>query len=193
MKIRGVFTEIPLLLRAVSLYLAAGLLTVFYFTSPILLSSSATHISKSPIVVSVVVIDGEPKSFSMKKFNISLPIKDGLYTKSSNSWTLSDDAVYFALMSERPNNQHGTTFIYGHNNDKVLGRLSETVIGDTVSIITTNGHEFMYSYVRDSIVSPDVTDVLYEKSPTPQLVVMTCDGIWSQARRLMYFDLIEAK
>jgi LPXTG-site transpeptidase (sortase) family protein len=139
------------------------------------------------------IIDGQPISFAVERLNIALPVKDGAYSADIGGWTLSDDAVYYAQMTALPNNQRGSTLIYGHNQDKVIARLSDLVVGDLATITTENGHIFKYTYVSDAIVPPDLTTILYDNPDQPRLTVMTCEGIWSQTRRLMYFNLVEAE
>ncbi len=196
-KPRQIITRTPLFLRVVSLYFVAWLMFIIIGFGGGLNTAKITQpiVQRTSPIVSMAVVDGYPKSFSMKRLGIDLPVRTGVYTKESDSWSLSDDAVYFAPMSSLPNNQRGTTFIYGHNNDNVLAQLSEGIVpGDRVSIVTANGHEFIYEYDKYTLVEPKSTGVLYEKSPTiPKLIVMTCEGIWSQSRKLMYFNLVEAK
>lgn len=137
------------------------------------------------------IISGQPTRFSIGRLDIDLPVHDGVYDSASQTWTLSTDAVYFATVTTRPNDNRGNTFIYGHNQPQVIGSMQDIKIGDIVTIQTSNNHTFRYAYSHDAIVTPEFTAVLDEDSATPQLTVMTCEGIWSEARRLMYFNLVE--
>lgn len=143
-------------------------------------------------IVSKTIIDGEPLGFKMARLGIDLPIKYGYFDTNDSSWTTSNDAIFYAYGTALPNNQRGNTFLYGHNRDSVIAKLSGLVVGDEVTITTANGHTFIYSYTGDKSVPPDYTDVLRDDPDTPRLTVMTCEGIFSLTRRLMYFDLKES-
>jgi len=199
-KIHSIITKAPLLLRVVSLYAVVIFVSIFIFqvfrlkqnTSNVSLPIAYHKVQKTTQVVEKVIFDGEPLSLSVERLNIDLPIKNGVYNDSTKEWTISYDAVYYAQITALPNNQNGTTFLYGHNDDRILSSTENITVGDIAVIKTKNNHTFKYIYIKDSLVTPDLTDILYENSDTPRLVIMTCEGIWSQARRLMYFDLLEA-
>ncbi|TAL14139.1 sortase [Patescibacteria group bacterium] len=188
------FSKIPLLIRVVSLYIVIGVISWSSLQIQQLFAVAPApiihHAPIKPKVLSQQIISGEPVSFVIDRLHINLPVKDGTYDPKTGEWTLSTDAVYFATITSQPNDNRGNTFIYGHNQDKVIARMKDIQPGDTVVITTSNGHVFTYAYTHDSIVAPDFTDALKQDSDTPQLTVMTCEGVWSNARRMMYFDLI---
>lgn len=197
-------TRMPLFLGAVSLYAAIAVFVYFGYPTDTAIKSHDENVSVLPnetnqknkvnygTIVSKTIIDGEPQTFIMDRLGIVLQIKYGYFDSDSNSWTVSDDAIYYAYGTALPNNQRGNTFLYGHNRDSVVAKLSDLVADDEVKIITINGHTFIYSYVSDDSVSPDYVDILKYDPNTPRLTVMTCEGVWSLTRRLMYFDLKES-
>lgn len=189
-------TKIPLIIRAVSLYVIAG--AILYGGTTIVAAYTpdpqpAAQIVTAPKIktLSRQIISGHPVTFSVKSLDINLPVKDGTYDSKTDQWTLTDDAVFFATMTTQPNDTQGNTFIYGHNQPQVIEPMKDIAVGDIVTIKTSNGHTFRYEYVRDAIIAPTFTEVLNEDPKKPQLTVMTCEGIWSETRRLMYFDLVE--
>lgn len=198
-------TKIPLFLRVVSLYVAVFLISFSVFQLSILIDKpvhvalpqpTPTIVKTKPSapIIAKEIIDGEPISLQVERLGVNLPIKNGVYNESTGGWTLSDDAVvYYAKVTVLPNNQRGSTFLYGHNNNRVIEPLSGLIVGDIAVITTTNGHTFKYAYMNDAVVPPDLTSVLYDDPEIPRLTIMTCEGVWSQARRLMFFDLQEAK
>ena len=199
-KIHSIITKTPLFFRVVSLYAVPLLIVLSLFqvfnpklnTVSLSLPTAYHKEVKSTQVVEKVIFNGEPLSISIERLGIDLPIKNGVFNEETKDWTLSDDAVYYAQITALPNSQNGITFLYGHNNDKVLSATENLVVGDIAVIKTKNDHIFKYIYKNDALVPPDLTSILYEASDTPRLVIMTCEGIWSQARRLMYFDLLES-
>lgn len=196
-KLRNITTKIPLIIKAVSFHviiLVALIVTVQLNSNP---SVVATVAPVQPLVtakqapIKKQIIAGKPISIEVARLAINLPIHDGVYDDKTGQWSLSDDSAYFATITKQPNNQSGNTFIYGHNTQRIFMPLSQLVKGDVVTIKTANNHTFTYSYTSDTFVLPDLTSVLYDNPTSPRLTIMTCEGIWSQARRLMYFDFVE--
>lgn len=192
-----IFANIPLFIRVVCLYGIAG---GMFWTGDRIQALTATPAQPASIQIvsqpgaatqpSKKIISGEPSRLSVARLGVDLPVKDGFYDSETNDWTLSHEAVFFARMTTIPNDSKGNTFIYGHNTDAMLAPLSELVVDDIITIFTTNGHAFQYKYTRDDIIAPNVTTVLYDSPSSPQLTVMTCEGIWSKVRRVMYFDFV---
>jgi len=199
-KIKKLVSKTPLVARVVSLYAVAGLMFVGYisvysrlFPTPDISVSQVIVFAPKVNISARQIISGHPSRMSIERLGIDLPVSDGVYNDKTGEWSLSDKAVYFATITDLPNDNQGNTFLYGHNQKSVIGRMSGIAPGDIVKIQTTNGHEFSYAYISDELVKPDKTAVLHDSPSKPRLTVMTCDGIWSQARRLMYFDLVEVK
>lgn len=188
--------KIPLVLRAVSLYFVVG---AGLWGTGVLVDAVSPEPARASQVVSLPkkkiisqqIASGHPLNFTVERLDINLPVRDGTYDSRTNEWTLSTDAVYFATLTMEPNEASGNTFIYGHNQPQVIGPMKDIVVGDIVSLKTSNGHTFRYTYSHDSIVAPTFTDILRQDPKTPQLTVMTCEGIWSETRRAMYFNLVE--
>ncbi|HWT39717.1 MAG TPA: sortase [Dongiaceae bacterium] len=185
----------PLLVRTLVAYVAIGAV-VFAVTTVVhrvdaLKPVVAIHAyAPSPIIGKAhYVIQGMPTRIVVPRLNIDLPIQQGTYDAKTGEWTLSNTSAYFATITDEPNDYKGSTFIYGHNRRSVFAAFSGVQQGDEVQIMTDNGHTFTYSYNGDQSVNPDVTSILYEHPQPPQLVVMTCEGLWSTTRRVMYFTL----
>lgn len=184
-------------MRVVSLYIVIGLAgwggSLLLPADTPSLTAAIASVDEPPKakIVSTQIISGTPMRFTIERLAIDLPVNNGYYDSKTDEWTLSDDAVYFATITSRPNDNKGNTFIYGHNQPQVIANMKDIRVGDVVEVTTTNDRVFRYSYVRDAIVTPEFTAVLDEDPSKPQLTVMTCEGIWSAERRLMYFDLLE--
>jgi len=197
-RLRDTITKMPLLVRVVSLYILSFLILftvgqlslymrdTFNIQNSLPLKAS----SLTALNVSNMVTRGKPSSLTIERLNVELVIKNGVYNDDTDTWTLSDDAVYYAQMTALPNNQRGNTFLYGHNTDRVLLPLRSLVVGDVASVATTNGHKFNYKYTSDALVPPSLTSVLYDNPKKPRLTIMTCEGVWNSERRLMYFDFV---
>lgn len=181
----------PLIIKVVSLYVIfASLIWMgnYYIqaTKPVLATTYRTIETKQ----TEVTISGQPSHMTIDRLGIDLPIAEGTYDKTSDSWTLNDTTAFFASITALPNNKDGNTFIYGHNIASVLEPVKDIVPGDLLTITTTNGHAFNYVYVDDITVTPDQTSILSAESPKPRVTLMTCQGLFSDTRRVMHFDFI---
>ena len=191
--VRNAMSNTPLFLRVVCLYVIAALpiWAISHFTQPSPLVASVQFPPVSTLTTQTIkkqVISGQPARINITRLGIDLPVVDGVYDAQNDSWTLRDDAVQFATITTLPNDVQGNTFLYGHNTVQVLEPVKNIVPGDVLTITTTNGKVFSYAYVSDLSVTPDRTDVLAATSPTPRVTLMTCQGFFSETRRLLYFD-----
>lgn len=146
---------------------------------------------KTEQVQATVVRTLDASRLSIERLGVRLDIRDGVYDAASQQWTLNDTDAFFATVSDPPTTAAGSTFIYGHNRPTAFGPLAALGVDDVVELSDENGTTFRYTYVRDARVAPSFTEVLYEESDTPQLILMTCDGIFNEVRRVMYFTLVE--
>jgi LPXTG-site transpeptidase (sortase) family protein len=186
--------RLPLLIRVVALYvpiLAPAYIGIQQLEA--LETQSANIVLPRPATPtgsSKPIVTASPVSVTVARLGIELAIIDGQYDRRTDSWTLSEDKAQFARMTDLPNTTAGNTFIYGHNTEQVFARLSNLEPGDTATISMSDGSFFTYVYNGNHIIQPDNTSVLKSTSK-PQLTLMTCEGLLSQTRRVMFFDLKE--
>ena len=191
--IKRILSQTPLMVRSLGVYaLIIGIVILgqLFVRSTI---QPVAAIAYQPIVkVGQVhdVIQGTPIQVTVARLVMNLPVQLGNYDSNTSSWTLSDTAAFFATNTDKPNDYKGSTLIYGHNRASVFAPLSGLVVGDIVKVATDNGHNFSYSYSHDAFIKPDDTSILDEHPDKPQLILMTCDGVWSATRRVMYFSLV---
>ncbi len=197
--------KFPIAIRILGLYgITIGLAAVLtnYFSSqvagPISVADpvqatvqQAQQQVTNPRAFSTSSEEAVPNKLVIDSLSLTLSVKPGLYNAETKEWTLDDDSAFYATTSRKINNQNGTTVIYGHDRASVFEALGDIKVGDKVKVFTEDNREFVYSYRSDKRVTPESVNVLYEPSTTPQLVLLTCDGVWSDVRRVMYFDLKE--
>lgn len=193
--VKTTITKTPLIIKVVSLYviLASQLWLMDHLieqSNPPVAAQIASINQATEVQNNEEAITGQPAQLSIERIDVKLAIVDGTYDAARDNWTLSDDAAHFATMTALPNNKQGTTFIYGHNTAAVLEPVKNIAAGDILTITTTNGHVFKYAYVNDMSVTPDQTNVLNPHSNKPQLTLMTCQGLFSETRRIMYFEFV---
>lgn len=198
--VRSFLAQIPLIARIGALYLFAAAFVatavvvsprpapvVYADTTPVVLQQEAAQVAEEK-----PEIQGMPTHLSVERLGVDLVVQPGTYDPVTKEWTLTHTEAFFATMSEEPGTKPGTTFIYGHNRKSAFGPLANVQVGDTVKLTLEDGTVLTYVYARDVKVTPETTNIIYEKSDFPQLVLMTCDGLFSEARRVMYFTLQEA-
>jgi hypothetical protein len=129
------------------------------------------------------IISGLPTRLVIPGSSIDLPLHAGYYDSATDSWTLSGYYAQFAMISTLANNLAGQTFIYGHNNDFVLGALRHQtpVVGALAYVYTSNGHIFEYTFLTATSLGPEDTSVLHYSGP-PQLLIQTCTGSLNEWR-----------
>lgn len=196
--IRRLVQSTPLFLRVVLLYVVTAISVVAVYVFIDMASPKPQPLVEQQPLPSYVrpsdgktIISGIPSRISVPRLAVDLPVERGQYDEVTKQWSLNDEAAFFATVTSLPNDNRGNTFIYGHNNRKIFGALANIAVGDIVTIQTGNGHTFSYQYRGDDVVTPEKTSVLDTDPSSPTLTIMTCDGLWSEGRRLMYFDLVE--
>lgn len=140
----------------------------------------------------VELISGTPVRIVLPRFGIDLKIVTGNYVVSKGTWTVSDNYANYAIETTSLNNNAGKTLIYGHANSKIFSKTIDLVPGDVVYVYSGNNHVFKYEYKSKTVVEPTNVEILNELNGRPGLVIMSCDGVFYQNRRLMYFDLVSA-
>lgn len=136
-------------------------------------------------------LTGTPKRIIIPAKNLSVSIAEGTYSPTTKQWTLGDKTAHHALITPKPNNQAGNTFIYGHNKKEVFGSIIDLEVGSEAIIETKE--EISFRYVLRSVRDVEPSDVsLFEYEGSPILTVQTCSGSWYEQRRLFTFEMMEA-
>lgn len=184
--------RVPLFIRVVPVYCA--LATAFILpasnTEPTRANSvPAAATTKRESKILNVYFEGKPIRVTIPDLALDVDIEDGSYDFNTNEWSVSESKANYATNTAVVNNKKNKTLIYGHWTPEVFGPTKNLAVGDKAIVNTEGDHIFTYTYSHSINVAPTDTDVFASFSGAPGLVLMTCDGIWAQERRLMYFDL----
>lgn len=136
----------------------------------------------------VPLISGVPIRVELPSVGIDLKVIPGYYYPASKSWTLSLNDAQWGVMTAKPNNQGGDTFIYAHYRLHVFYTLPKIKVGDQAIVTTDNKHVFSYTFHSSTITSPNDASLFAYKGK-PILVLQTCTGVWFENRQLFIFDL----
>lgn len=138
------------------------------------------------------LIQEKPISLIVPKLKTNLTIKEGKYDAANASWTIDNEAAFYATITPSPNNSSGNTLIYGHNSSHIFGNLNKLDTNDVIQIETTNSKAFLYKLKEVKDVSP--TDLsLFKYKGKPILTIQTCAGTWYERRRLFIFSFAEVR
>lgn len=151
------------------------------------------HVAAQPVIAAqpdiVQAVQAVPIRVIVPSLALSVDVIPGEYNARTDSWTLSGYKAQYATMTVPANNQQGNTFIYGHNNMHVFGKLKYLKTGDQVIVIGSNGNQFTYALESSRVVVPeDVSLFAYQGAPI--LTIQTCTGVWHEKRNLLQFRLV---
>ncbi len=131
---------------------------------------------------------------SVPTFPVQIKIADKIdapveaFAKKNDFWVLSPTHVVFWSESSLPGTP-GNTVFYGHNNKKLLGKLHEVNVGETISVTTANETVFEYTITKKVTTSPDKLEYI---APTESelLTIYTCTGFLDTKRLIIQAERI---
>ena len=129
-------------------------------------------------------------AIKIERVGVDVPVLPGGYNLQRNNWDLSADKVHLANVADPINNTGGFSVIYGHNNKNVLGKTKQLIKNDILVIFTTSGRKVYYAYDYDIEVKPEQVNILQDGRKANYVALMTCNGLFDQNRRLMYFRYV---
>lgn len=129
-------------------------------------------------------------ALKIERIGVDVPVVAGNYNLSNQTWDLSGNKAHLAGMLDPINNTGGFSFIYGHNNKNVLGKTKQLIKNDILVLFTTSGRKVYYAYDYDIEVKPDQSSILTEGRKPNYVAIMTCNGLYDQNRRIMYFRYV---
>jgi hypothetical protein len=146
-------------------------------------------IVEKPTAPAFTLMSGKPVRLVITGSGIDLPIDEGFYDQSNDSWTLSDTRLQYAMITMPANNHSGNTLIYGHGTDKVLGILAQNppATGAIAEVYTDSGQIFTYTFQSSRNFTPEDTSIFTYNGP-PILTVQTCTGAASEWRTMYTFN-----
>ncbi len=150
----------------------------------------AKHVSAMP---KQAVISGMPVRVVIPRLAVDVQVVKGTYYSNAAAWSVSSIYANFAQNTAPSNNELGKTLIYGHWTQAIFGKTKDLEVGDYAYVTTDNNHVFTYVYHGNEVVKPTDTQLLSSlHGGKPGLMLMTCQGLWAQDRRVMFFDLKQA-
>ncbi|HKR82030.1 MAG TPA: sortase [Candidatus Saccharimonadales bacterium] len=129
-----------------------------------------------------------PASITLPRLNITLGVKPGAYTQSSQTWTIDrTHAFYMQGSGEVP--APVTPIIYGHDIPAVFMPLSGVASQELLRVTNTAGATLLFAYRGDTTVDPNNANIREANLPNTVLL-MTCSGAHFEHRRVLMFSYI---
>lgn len=151
------------------------------------------HAAATPIIVPAptqiqngAVQNGSKKApvqINIPNIGIKLNVLAGSFNQTTGRWTISDNEAFLAQGS-------ATTLIYGHNKPAVFGSLRKVSENDELHVKYQDGTESRFIYSSTKFVEPEDVSVLSEQN-TKTIMLLTCDGLFNNKRRIVYFKEIQ--
>lgn len=134
---------------------------------------------------------GVPVSIRIESVGIDLEVKEGIYDYEERVWTITNGYAYWANLSDSIFQKNSNTVIYAHNQKNEFGKLKNINIGDKIVVTTDSGNTLVFEYFSDNIVDPNNSSVIFEEVDVSRLVLITCNGVFSEDRRILYARLVD--
>lgn len=167
------------------LYLYRPLEAIYIATRPI------THHDPSLVTPTKRSVPlSAPVRLSITRVGFEVTVKQGAYNPSNQSWVLDSDHAFYIRADQTPLQGQTWPLIYGHYRTGVFRPLSHAKPGDILEVTTEDGQHFYYSFLGDAIVNPNQGDILNSAPTGNGLQLLTCEGVFFEKRRILYFGLI---
>lgn len=175
--------------------LATGVLVLLHVDEPM---RGSVSMDNSPYSISARRHSaiGYPVAIDMPTARIHLSIVDGNYDEKHREWNVRAGAANYATATYLPNPEKGSTVIYGHDTSDVFRNVRMLSGGDIVTVRTDKDTVLSYAYDPMNVqkVLPQDTKIFDNlNTDQPQLVLITCDGLWSERRLIINLHLVGIK
>jgi LPXTG-site transpeptidase (sortase) family protein len=130
-----------------------------------------------------------PINLSIDEINLDIQVEKGYYNKLTRQWNISTSSAFWSVMTSKPNNSEGVTFIYGHNRASVFSNLGKIQEGATANVKTEDGKEHKYRFKYSYTTKPEDTSILSYQGPSI-LALQTCSGATFQNRTIYIFEFV---
>jgi len=125
---------------------------------------------------------GTPRTITLPRLNIALPVTKGTYNSATRTWTIDREHAFYIP----PRSATSTPVIYGHAIPTVFMRLSGVAPDEILYIANSKGQLLLFHYVDDTTLSPNDDSILHTYYPNT-IVLLTCSGTYFQYRHALRF------
>ncbi len=187
--------SVPLFVKVLPVYAVFAVM----FLSPIIktvdppistVDSTSTQIRTNDTPTERALALESPNRIRIPAIDLSLSVVDGVTDYKNNTWNVDEGVANFMTESAKPNPVGGKVVLYAHDRNNGFKAIHKLKTGD-VAYVDTGSTTYSYIFRKSEVVKPTDTHVLAQKSASPELLLLTCDGFWSSDRYTAEFELIK--
>lgn len=135
---------------------------------------------------------GAPVWLAVPRLGLRVNVLPGAYYPASQTWRLDPGHAFYMPVASAASGLPLTPLFYGHEIPAVFAPLNGVATGDLLQIGTSDGRTMTFRYASSRIISPTDDSVLTAQLPNT-IQLMTCNGDFSQNRRVLQFAYIGAQ
>ncbi len=129
-----------------------------------------------------------PIHITIQSVGIDIDLEPGMIHQGI--WSVSEFYGNHLKTSATPGS-NGNIVVYGHDSKNIFGPLTNTHVGDIITLSTKDGQTHTYRVSNTFATHPDNGDVI-KPSDTEILTVYTCTGIYNEKRFIVQAQPIES-
>lgn len=182
--------RIPLWLKVIPVYAIIMVMLGFPFMRVHALKQRVTTIQSTIRDKPTLQLPSEvPQRVIIPAGGIDLPIVVGVTDATNHTWEVQDGAANLIPPSATA---PGRTVLYAHDRSYDFHAIHNLAAGD-IAYVQTKHYLYSYRYDHAVVVAPTDTSILTSHAYKPELVLITCEGLWSNNRYVVYLTLEAVK
>lgn len=134
---------------------------------------------------------GTPTEILLPRLKIKLGILSGEYNAGNSSWRIDTAHAFYMAPDAIGAGLPATPMIYGHELPAIFAKLRGVAKDELMVIKNTDGRQLYFRFKSDKIVSPTDDSVLRDRI-ADSILLLTCNGVASENRRVLQFDFVES-
>jgi hypothetical protein len=134
---------------------------------------------------------GKPTTILLPRLKMKLDILPGEYRANDGSWRIDTSHAFYMAPDTISPGLPATPMIYGHELPAIFAKLQGVEKDELLVIKNAAGRQLYFRYSGDKIVSPTDDSVLRNHIAN-SILLLTCNGVASENRRVLQFDFVES-
>ncbi|HXH27044.1 MAG TPA: sortase [Candidatus Acidoferrum sp.] len=130
-----------------------------------------------------------PVWLALPRLGMRVNLLPGAYYPASQTWRLDPTHAFYMPVASVAGGLPSTPLFYGHEIPAVFAPLNNVAPGEPLQIGTSDGRTLSFRFASAHVITPTDDSVLTAKLPNA-IQLMTCNGDFSQNRRVLQFNFI---
>lgn len=160
-----------------------------------LAAQGTSAIEYRPIAMSATktVVNPVPARLILSRLGLDVTVQQGSYDAKNHSWKLDSQHAFLVTPGQEPLLTTSWPLIYGHLRSEVFAPLSKVERGDILEVVGNDGRTYEYAFAGSVAVTPEQGALINSPPQGHGLQLLTCEGLFFDKRRILYFTLINAE